>query len=290
MFKHYKIWFTIAGIFIIAGILICTIMLAVNGFDYSAFNTDPERVKKEYQIPRDAVNMTIETIANDIILKKSTDNNIKVTCYESEKMTYDIINIETSDNIKIAEKDNRKWYQMIDVNFGLKETPLTVEIPEKDWKKIKLITSSGDIKLLGINSDDFTIKTSSGNVYASEIQPGNMNIESSSGDIRLNDFFVRNEIIIDTLSGETELSNISTNDIIINSSSGDVLFSKAEAVRYKIETSSGDVLGTIRGDQNNRFDVESLSGDISVPPSAKKGIGSSFSAVTTSGDIKIEYY
>lgn len=288
MFRHYKIWFAIAGVFIVSGALICTIMLAINRFDFSALNTNPERVKNEYQIPRDkTVNLTLETSANDIILKKSSDNDIKVSCYESEEITYDIISTKEGENLKIAEKDNRKWYQMVDVNFGVMETPLTVEIPERDWENIKIATSSGDIKISGIYSDDISVKTSSGDVIASQIHPNYIDIESSSGDIRLDDFFISDKLVISTLSGDTELSKIVSNNIKINSTSGDVRLSKAESIRFEIETSSGDILGTIRGDQNNKFNVESLSGDISVPQS-KRGLGSSFNASTTSGDIRIK--
>lgn len=287
MFKHFKIWFALAGIFIISGALICTIILAINRFDFTALNTDPEMVKKEYQLSRDkAVDLTIETSANDIILKKSVNNNIIVTCYESEELSYEVVNFEGK-NIVIAENDNRKWYQMIDVNFGVMETPLTVEIPDVNWKNIKIATSSGDIDLSDFRCKNISIKTSSGDVCVSDIQPGYMDIESSSGDIRLNDFFVSDELVINTLSGDTELSKIASNGIKINSTSGDVKFTKAESPRFEIETSSGDVLGTIRGDQNNVFNVESLSGDVSVPKSAIEG-DSIFSAVTTSGDIKIK--
>ncbi len=289
MFKHYKTWFSLAGIFIISGILICTIMLAINRFDLTSLNTDPERVKKECQVSRDkAVNLTIETSANDVILKKSEDNNIMVTYYESEELTYDIVNADTGKNIVIAEKDNRKWYQMIDVNFGVMETPLTVEIPEEDWKNIKIATSSGDIDLSEIKGKNIYVKTSSGDVSAYDIQPNYLDLESSSGYIRLNDFFVSDELVINTLSGDTELSKIVSNDTKINSTSGDVKLSKAESPRFEIETSSGDIRGTIRGDQNNVFEVESLSGEISVPSSEKEG-ETLFSAVTTSGDIKIKF-
>lgn len=290
MFKHYKVWFSIAGIFIAVGILLCTAMLAVNGFDFSAFNTDAERVKKEYLIPREsAVNLTIDTRDNDIILKKTTGSEIKVTCYESEELVYDILNVKSDKNLKIAEKDNRKWYQMIDVNFGIQETPFTVEIPDKDWQSIKITTSSGDINVSDF-SDFFkyTINTSSGDIIISDMNAEAMNVKSSSGDICIKDSYIMSMLGIETASGETKLSKVGTNNIEINSNSGDVELYKTDAVSYKVETSSGDILGKIRDDADYKFKVESLSGEISVPLSEKEGL-TLFSAVTTSGDIRIEY-
>lgn len=290
MFKHYKVWFSIAGIFIAVGILLCTAMFAVNGFDFSAFNTDAERVKKEYLIPREsAVNLTIDTRDNDIILKKTTGSEIKVTCYESEELVYDILNAKPDKNLKIAEKDNRKWYQMIDVSFSIQETPLTVEIPDKDWQSIKITTSSGDINVSDFSDlFKYSINTSSGDIIISDMNAANMNIKSSSGDICIKDSYIMSLLGIETASGETKLSKVDTNNIEINSNSGDVELYKTDAVEYKVETSSGDISGKLRDDADYKFKVESLSGDISVPLSEKEGL-TLFSAVTTSGDIKIEY-
>lgn len=290
MFKHYKIWFSIAGIFIAVGILLCTAMLAVNGFDFSALNTDAERVKKEYLIPREsAVNLTIDTRDNDIILKKTTGSEIKVTCYESEELVYDILNVKPDKNLKIAEKDNRKWYQMIDVNFGIQETPLTVEIPDKDWQSIKISTSSGDINVSDFSDlFKYSINTSSGDIIISDMNAEAMNVKSSSGDICIKDSYIMSLLVIENISGETKLSKVGTNNIEVNSNSGDVELYKTDAVSYKVETSSGDISGKIRDDADYKFKVESLSGEISVPLSEKEGL-TLFSAVTTSGDIKIEY-
>ena len=290
MFKHYKIWFSIAGIFIAVGILLCTAMLAVNGFDFSAFNTDAERVKKEYLIPREsALNLTIDTRDNDIILKKTTGSEIKVTCYESEELVYDILNAKPDKNLKIAEKDNRKWYQMIDVSFSIQETPLTVEIPDKDWQSIKITTSSGDINVSDFSDlFKYSINTSSGDIIISDMNAANMNIKSSSGDICIKDSYIMSLLGIETASGETKLSKVGTNNIEINSNSGDVELYKTDAVEYKVETSSGDISGKLRDDADYKFKVESLSGEISVPLSEKEGL-TLFSAVTTSGDIKIKY-
>ena len=290
MFKHYKVWFSIAGVFIAAGILICTVMLAVNRFDFSAFNTEAERVKKEYQIPRDkAVNLTIETRDNDIILKKTTGSEIKVTCYESEELSYDILNVETDKNLKIAEKDNRKWYQMIDISFGIQKTPLTVEIPDKEWQNIKITTSSGDINVSSfINFFEYSINTSSGDIIACDMNAADMNVKSVSGDVSIKDSYIMYQLGIETSSGETKLSKVDTSDVEISSTSGDVKLYKTDAVEYKIETSSGDISGKLRDDAAYTFEVESLSGDISVPLSEKEG-ETLFSAITTSGDIKIEY-
>lgn len=290
MFKHCKIWFILAGAFIISGIIICTAILAVNGFDFSSLNTEPERTKSEYQISRgSASNLTIETSDSDIILKKSEENGIKVTCYESDEIKYNIKDSEDG-NIKIKEKDSRKWYQMININFSAtEETPLTVEIPDKIWEKIEIKSLSGDVNVSGFSSGDFSIETSSGDVDTLDMNAENINIESSSGDIRLNDISVKDDIVTETLSGDTRIAKVFSRDIEINSISGDVNLYKLYAINSSIETSSGDVLGNIIEHSGTvAFEVKSSSGDISVPLSYENG-ERIFSVNTKSGDIKIGY-
>ena len=292
MFKHIKIWFVTAGIFIVSGIIICTAILAVNGFDFSSLNTEPERTKSEYQISRgSAVNLTIETSDSDIILKRSEKNGIKVTCYESDEIKYDIKDSEDGNikNIKIKEKDNRKWYQMININFYATETPLTVEIPDKVWEKIEIKSLSGDVNVSGFSLGDFSIETSSGDINIFDMNATNINIEVSSGDIRLNDLSVKDDLVTETLSGDIELAKVFSNNIEISSISGDVNLYKMYAINSSIETSSGDVLGNIIEHSGTvTFEVKSSSGDISVPLSSENG-QRLFSANTKSGDIKIGY-
>lgn len=290
MFKHCKIWFILAGAFIISGIIICTAILAVNGFDFSSLNTEPERTKNEYQISRgSAVYLTIETSDSNIILKKSDENGIKVTCYESEEIKYDINDSEDG-NIKIKEKDSRKWYQMININFSAtEETPLTIEIPDKVWEKIEIKSLSGDVNVSGFSSGDYSIETSSGDINTFDMNAKNINIESSSGDIRLNNLSVKDDIVTETLSGDTRIVKVFSRDIEINSISGDVNLYKLYAINSSIETSSGDVLGNIIEHSGTvAFEVKSSSGDISVPLSYENG-ERIFSVNTKSGDIKIGY-
>lgn len=323
-----KKWFIAAGAMIAAGVIICAVIFAVNGFDISAFNTSKERIREEKSIQRGmAANLYIETSSSEVILKKTTDrDDIHVTYYENEDITYDFI--DTDGTLKIIEKDNKKWYQMLKINFSIQDTPLIVEIPEDRWEEININTSSGDILIDEINCQELNTETSSGEIKANNLtakkeasfdtssgdidlfeilsesisidtssgetnisdinNSANINIESSSGDISIKNSVLANQLTIDTSSGETEISNVSANNMNIESSSGDIEFSRADASDYKIDTSSGDVFGTIKGDNNTvSFITETSSGDVSVPNPSKGE--KTFSASTLSGDIEIAF-
>lgn len=325
-----KKWFIAAGIMIAAGIIICAGIFTASGFKISVFNTSKERVKKEENIIKNyIVNLYLETSSNEVILKKATSKDfISVTYYESEDITFDFIDTSYDDGtLKIIENDNSKWYNMMFM-FDFQDTPLIVEIPEDEWEKITISTSSGDILIDQINcqelnadassgeikannlsvqkealfdtssgdidisnisSDCLSVDTSSGGTHISDITNlADMNIESSSGDITIKNSVLTNQIAINTSSGETEVSDVSAGNMIINSNSGDVEFSRAEAMDYKIDTSSGDVFGTIKGDDNTISFITDTSSGDVSVPSPSKG-EKTFSASTSSGDIEIAF-
>lgn len=331
MKSSVKKWFIAAGIMIAAGIIICVGIFTASGFKISVFNTSKERVKKEENILRNyIVNLYLETSSNEVILKKATGKDfISVTYYENEDITFDFIDTgDTDGTLKIIEKDNRKWYEMIFMNFDIQDTPLIVEIPEDKWEEINIDTSSGDILIDEINCNKLIIDTSSGEIKAKNLSAkkealfdtssgdidisnvlserisvdtssgethisnitnsADMNIESSSGDVSIKKSVLTNQIVINTSSGETDISNVSANNMIISSNSGDIEFSRADAMDYKIDTSSGDVFGTIKGDDNTVSFITDTSSGDVSVPSPSKG-EKTFSASTSSGDIEIAF-
>lgn len=331
MKSSVKKWFIAAGVMIAAGIIICAGIFIASGFKISVFSTSKERVKKQENIIKNYIaNLYLETSSSEVVLKKAAGKDfISVTYYENEDITFDFIDTSYDDGtLKIIEKDNRKWYQMIVMNFDFQDTPLIVEIPEDQWEEISVNTSSGDVLIDQINCNELNVDTSSGEIKANNLSAktevsfdtssgdidisnvssesvsidtssgethisditdlADMNIESSSGDISVKKSVVKNQIVINTSSGETEISDVSSNDMIINSNSGDVELSRADSSNYKIETSSGEVCGTIKGDDNTVSFITDTSSGDVSAPSPSKG-EKTFSAFTSSGDIEIAF-
>lgn len=224
-----KKWFIAAGIMIAAGIIICAGIFTASGFKISVFNTSKERVKKEENIIKNyIVNLYLETSSNEVILKKTTSKDfISVTYYESEDITFDFIDTSYDDGtLKIIENDNSKWYNMMFM-FDFQDTPLIVEIPEDEWEKITISTSSGDILIDQINCQE-------------------LNADASSGEIKASNLSVQKEALFDTSSGDvfgTIKGDDNTVSFITDTSSGDVSVpspSKGEKT-FSASTSSGDI-------------------------------------------------
>ena len=321
-----KKWFITAGILIIIGIMTGLTVFAASGFKLSEFVSADNRVKKEYEIQRqDAVNLNINTLSSDIVIKESDDQTVKITCYESDRISFD-----TSANdgtLKIEEKDNRKWYEFLMPFINIKDTSLIIELPKDNWENITLSSSSGEIKADSFDCLSFSSDTTSGDIYFSEISAENeIKLDTTSGEIILKDsnaetihsestsgdifmYNIENAALqISSTSGEISITNASnitslsagatSGDIEIHSLfadkigletvSGEIEFSNIDADTYKMTSTSGDIEGTIAGDETSvTFFTDTVSGDISVPyPSMGD---KTFTAETVSGDIEVRF-
>lgn len=321
-----KKWLITAGILIILGIIVGIAVFAASGFKFSAFVTTDDRVKKEYEIQRqDAVSLSISTIASDVVLKESDNETVKISCYESDRISY---NTSVNDaTLKIEEKDNRKWYEFLLPFINIKDTPLVVELPKDGWENVNLSTSSSNIDADSFDCSDFSADTTSGEIYLSGISAENeikldttsgdiilknadaktIHSESTSGDIYLSDIknaalqvsSTSGEISLsggsnisslsaDATSGDIDIRSLIADSIGIDTTSGEIELSYVDANTYKITSTSGDIDGTIIGDETSvTFFTDTTSGDVSVPyPSMGD---KTFTAETVSGDIEVRF-
>lgn len=322
-----KKWFITAGILIIIGIMTGLAVFAASGFKLSAFVTTDDRVKKEYEIKRqDAVSLNISTISSDIVLKESYDETVRISCYESDRISF---NSSINDGtLKIEEKDNRKWYEFLMPFINIKDTPLVVELPKDSWENINLNTTSGEIKADSFDCSSFSSDTTSGDIYLSEISAENeikldttsgeiilknsssetIHAESTSGDTYMSDIknaalrvsstsgeiYLTNGSNIPSLSagatsGDIEIHSFFADKIGLETVSGEIEFSDIDAETYKMTSTSGDIEGTIAGDETSvTFFTDTVSGDISVPyPSMGD---KTFTAETVSGNIEVIFH
>ena len=126
-------------------------------------------------------------------------------------------------------------------------------------KGVKLVTSSGDKQLEGVEAETYEVTSSSGRTVIKELK-GKGNCRSSSGDVE-----------IDSLIGETHE---------IHTSSGQISIEQVEG-ELDMEASSGALkIGTVKGESWN---LRTTSGKISMKALEGKG-----NCESSSGDIEIE--
>lgn len=327
MKKSTKIWILIAGACMGVGILLCIIAMFVAGFQFSKFETTEKKEEKHYTISADNIkNLTVSTAATDVEVRPGSSPDIEITCYENKKEYFDIETVE--DSLNITEKNKEKWFH-IQINFtSEEEEKLIVEVPEAQYEKLVLDSSSGDIFLDQILCKELSIDTSSGNATVKDCSATDLlqvntssgdcalayvkskeasvdttsgeveitamqeltklTIDTSSGDVSLSNVLVSGLVKIDTTSGDLDLERVEADKLQCDTSSGEVEFEELSATAYDMNTTSGDISGTIA--ENN----ESVSFTVDTAsgevdiPNPCKG-DHTFTADTSSGDVTVRF-
>lgn len=188
-------------------------------------------------------------------------------------------------------------------------------LPVKNVEKIKIESSSADIKVIEENREDILVRFDTrengaylrtkkgettyieivspmngfrvGNqnkltVYVPESYEGDVDIENSSGDVWMEKLNVE-ELAVEVSSGDIELKEIENKKMKLEVKSGDIQVVEAKTTSLEIDTTSGDVhidkfMGEIMGN--------TTSGDVEISYAKEMN---NLQYATTSGDIKVNY-
>lgn len=297
-----RILIKMAIVFLVIGFGITFVTFALNNFDLDKLDTSNGTWKeREYEFSEDVENIEVLEVSNDVIFLPSQDENIHISCFESEKLKYKIG--VKGKNLKVELVNEKKWYEHL-FNIGIrsfKSRDLKIYLPKKAYQKLVLTTVSGDLKLDGFSLETLDLSTTSGEFEVLG-EHGKTAINSVSGDIHLKSFKAK-DLKIQTTSGDIyleegtfeqcNLSGVSagikieeceaSDEINIQTISGDVDLKRADAKDFDIETVSGNVKGTIKSEKN--FKIEGF-GQKNVP--AKNSSAGNFYVKTISGKVDVE--
>lgn len=269
------------------------------------FSKSYEVVKEEKYSVDEIKEIEVLSRSADIVVYKTTDNNIKVVQKSSSKNTKRLF--ESSSSNGILKIDGRESTKNFCIGFCFWDVVLEIYIPsiyENDIKietasgditielenlsKLKANTASGDIELKrSLIAEEVDLKSISGDIETVIIQASNISIESTSGDIESTR--LEENIYLKTISGKIECDNIK-GEATISTVSGDIDIDYFNIIgNSKITSTSGDIEISLSNDSSIKMSADSVSGDIRFPNSESiinDGIYSLY-LKTISGDIDI---
>lgn len=300
MKRNKKMWIIIATICIVTGCVIACAAAASVGFRFTQFNT-AKFEKTTYTITDSFESINVKAVESDIIFLPSDGDTCEVVCEENEKIVHSVS--VKNNTLEISRKDLRKWYEHIDVFFGISDFEMQIYLPRGEYEKLRAVSVSGDI----VVTDSFTFreaelettsgnisfesgtgdtwygKTVSGDISGKNFTGGSVEIKTTSGEIELENSVI-DSLHMTTTSGDISLKETVTDaDIFIKSTSGEVSLESCDGSEITIKTISGDVEGSLRSVKN--FITHTTSGDVYVPDSDSSA--STCEITTTSGDIHI---
>ncbi len=318
MGKKTKTCLIIATCLIIVGLIMFTVAMSKNGWDFTKLSTE-KYVTNAYEFKEDFKNILFDTDTVDITFKLGDGKQTKVVCFEKENLNHSV-KIEEN-TLKIGLIDERKWYEHIGINFhtpkitvyfpkkeysvlSIKESTGDIELPKDfHFESVDISVSTGDINLLSSATDFIKVKTSTGDIIAENISANMLDLSVSTGEISIQNISCKEDIKIEVSTGKAKLQNVSCSNIVssgdtgdlslqnviakenfsIERSTGNIKFDGCDAKELLIKTDTGDVKGTLLSEKV--FIVESDTGSIDVPKSVT---GGKCDITTDTGDIKIK--
>lgn len=312
-----KIWFIIAALLILAGLIIFASVMTFHGWDFNKLSTGKYEYNS-YLISEDFDSIAVKTDTAEIIFKLSDDGKCKVECHEEEKSKHHVTVKENTLDISVTHK--KEWYDYISINFS--SPKITVYLPELDYtslsvsgktgavkvqdslkiKDVDISLSTGNVDFSAAFSESVKIKTTTGSISTENISAGGLDLSVTTGKITVKDVTCDGDINISVSTGKTDIrdtrcqnmtSNGSTGSIFLNNvivsnklfierSTGNVSFDASDAAEIVVKTNTGDVRGSLLTDKV--FITKTDTGSINVPDSIT---GGRCEIKTDTGDIKI---
>ena len=249
----------------------------------------------------------IQTLFEDVKVIAGPDDMIYLDYYgkvATSRNAEEILSISLEENLLSLESDwsgdDRNWSLFSPGTSNV--VNLDIQVPAKLLESLDIESTSGDVMLSDISTDNTRLKTTSGDVGVS-----GLNLKSS--------------LSIDVVSGDLRLSNISTNNTKLKTISGDVngmsihnegasfmrtvsgdidVAFKDPGLKITGRTTSGNISLRLPADQGFTLMANTISGSIEnsfsslrnasrVDESVGEGAPPGINLETVSGDVKIHH-
>jgi len=214
--------------------------------------------------------LSLKVVASNYSILRSEDGKLtaKIFKYKYPKDKYSVDFKQEDGELTVEEKIkgsvnylNVKYVFYVPKNMKIKvnSTSGIGYIKDVRFKKIKIDSISGDLTIINSSSsENLTIENVSGDINISNFNTANAKISSTSGELGLNNFEVDN-FQLNVTSGDVSLNKGKINYLKYNSTSGDFTGYNCDILDFDAKTISGDVELKNSRLKNKKFNT--LSGD-----------------------------
>lgn len=249
-------------------------------FDANLFDFNASYVSKDYNLNDNITEIALDLNSQDIKVENYEGQTLKIQIKSYSSISGELLENEDGDKLILSTKYDTP-----------SNATITLSIPNSfnDRGTLKLVTSSGDIKISNLSLDTLNISTASGDTQVSNLNSNYLSSSSSSGDSRFSKVSVANETKLTSSSGEL-IGNGNLGKVTANTASGDMDLQFEKSLKnsslssvsgsislslptnsgYKInyETTSGDLDSSngklFAGDESSIINVNTKSGDLTI--------------------------
>ena len=241
------------------GLILLAVCLAIAGFDFVKIGTK-NMVTNTYLTEDAFTHIRVDGLTADVTFLPAEDKQLRVVCYEDEKIPYSVYVEE--DTLVITCKDNRKWYDYIGFNF--ESATVTVYLPAGEYGDLKISCVTGALTV----PEQFTFQ--------------NAHVELTTGDACWK-AGASQDLSIQCTTGDIFIGNALCNRLFAKATTGDVRLDRVDAAEIEIMTTTGNITGTLLSGKD--FTTKVTTGDVYVPYGDFDG---TCKVTTTTGDIHLE--
>ncbi|MGG0797105.1 DUF4097 family beta strand repeat-containing protein [Brevibacillus laterosporus] len=166
---------------------------------------------------------------------------------------------EENEKLLIATIRPPTWFSL---DFSMNDEGLTISLPQKRWEKMKLSSTSGNIKAGDVLAKEFIASSTSGDIEMKQLESEKNDIQVTSGNVEISRL-VATYSTFESTSGDIDVQE-ATGEIKANSTSGNIDVYTAEvAHNLTLEASSGNIeIVTTKQPTDTRFVAKTSSGEI----------------------------
>ncbi|MCH5320678.1 MAG: DUF4097 family beta strand repeat protein [Eubacterium sp.] len=190
-------------ILLLTGLMV--FVIASNGFENIEISNNSISLDEKYD-SSEIDRLIVNTTGGEITVKKSEDNNIRITAHGGREKNFNVSSNDGAISIEYFE-------QRINFLGNMRLPDIDIYLPEKVFESIEITSNIGDITLEGEIDTNLKISCDVGDIKADSLY-GSFDIHTDCGDIEID-----NISIIKNSSADTNLGNIEiehTNDIRID--------------------------------------------------------------------------
>lgn len=300
MSRRMTIWFAVAAILAVLGVVIFMGVMSSLKWDFRKLSTVKYETNR-HEIVGGFSDISVLTSTADVVFLPTDEEVATVECFEQKKVKH-TVSVKDGE-LTIEVNDERTWYEHIGISF---RTPkITVRIPAGEYgalsvksntgdtripadfvfRSIEVTATTGDVELRASATENVRITLTTGDIEVEDVSAHAMELSVTTGEIEATRVTCVGGVTANVSTGDVELmavtcgtfsSNGSTGDffarnllgfekIEIKRSTGDVEFEMMNSRDISIMTDTGDVEGSLL--TGKIFDARSDTGRVRTPDS-----------------------
>lgn len=304
---------------LVVGIILCSVALALGGFEMSIFNTI-KYAEGSQILPAGFSDISVDTAEFSVLIRPATDGVCRAEYRQNEKTPLRFA-VENG-TLSIRSTDLRKWYDHIHF-FNFSRSQVILYLPAGEYGNVQICTDTGDIEIpTGFTFADAALQATTGSITLDSLTlSGKLGIEVSTGYVKLTDvsaatlsvgattgringqgLTAKGQIELTASTGDIKLINataqtltaeattgnivlqnvVPAGNMTLQTSTGDIRLTACDAASLDIRTATGDVRGTLRSAKI--FIANTSTGQVNVPDSTT---GGTCKITCSTGDIDI---